>query len=48
MVDVGETVILGVIAELFQTKEVPPLAVSVVLSPLQIEIAAGEIAATGF
>jgi len=48
VVATGETVMLAEVAELFQAKEVPPLAVSVALAPLQIAVDTGLIAATGF
>jgi hypothetical protein len=43
----GETVIADVLAALLHAYEVPPLAVSVMLPPLQIAAVAGEIAAVG-
>ena len=39
---------LAVVAELFHKYEVPPLAVSVTLAPLQIIAVAGTMEAVGF
>lgn len=43
----GETVMEFVAAPVLHENRTPPLAVSVALAPLQIEIAAGKIEATG-
>ena len=48
VVELGETEMLDATEALLHEKEVPPLAVSVALCPLQIAGAAGLIAATGF
>ena len=47
MPEEGDTEMEAVRAPVFHEKEVPPLAVSEALAPLQIEIVAGEIEATG-
>ena len=43
----GETLIEAVVAPVLHTNEVPPLALSVALTPLQMLTVAGEIAAVG-
>ena len=45
--DEGETVIGFVVAPVLHEYDVPPLAVSVALAPLQIVTVAGEIEAVG-
>ena len=47
MVAVGLTVMAAVVAPVFQLYAVPPLAVSVVLCPLQMDTAFGLITAVG-
>lgn len=48
MVEVGLTVILAEVDPLLHEYAPPPLAVKVVLAPLQIETLAGEMEAVGF
>ena len=43
VVATGETVIEAVVAPVFHTKDVPPLAVSVALCPVQIFTVAGDM-----